>query len=162
MLTENRSSFAHGVPSNINKDNYDVPVCTTSMLVGSQPKSQTRIQGAESFIALCALTEILGNVLPLVYNLQITSFKDSSKVIRRLNTELDQWEENLPEWLSLSDGNGSGPAPGSSSLQLGVLALKMLLCRLSLKAISKFIQYVPRSSLTQTTDFYDLVQYGVS
>ena len=104
-------------------------MCTTSMLVGSQPKSQTRIQGAESFIALCALTEILGDVLPLVYNLHMTSSKDSSKIIRRLGTNLDEWEENLPEWLSVGEANGSGPPTGSSSLQLGLLAFKMLLCR---------------------------------
>jgi hypothetical protein len=135
-LTDYRSSFAHGVPSNIKKGNYDVPMCTTSMLVGSQPKSQTRIQGAESFIALCALTEILGDVLPLVYNLHMTSSKDSSKIIRRLRTNLDEWEENLPEWLPVGETNRSGPPPGSSSLQLGLLAVKMLLCRLSLRVNS--------------------------
>jgi hypothetical protein len=99
------------------------------MLVGSQPKPQTRIHGAESFIALCALTEVLGDMRPLVYKLHMTSSKDSSKIIRRLGTNLDEWEENLPEWLSVGEANGSGPPPGSSSLQLGLLAFKMLLCR---------------------------------
>ena len=99
------------------------------MLVGSQAKSQTRIQGAESFIALCALTEVLGDMRPLVYKLHMTSSKDSSKIIRRLRTNLDEWEENLPEWLPVDETNGSGPPPGSSSLQLGLLAFKMLLCR---------------------------------
>ena len=131
LLTVHRSSFAHGVPSNVTKDQYDVPMCELRALLGSKETSSSRGRGTECFIALCSLTEILGDVLPLLYNLHSKTSKEASKRIRRIKVDLDEWEKSLPGWLIIDSGNA--PAAGSSSLQLGFLAVKMLLCRLSLK-----------------------------
>jgi hypothetical protein len=130
-LTCGRSSFAHGVPSNITKDQYDVPLCELQALLDSNNTSPLRVRGAKCFIALCSLTNILGDVLPLLYNLHIKTLKDASKRIRRIKVDLDEWEEEQADWLIIE--SGKPPAAGSSSLQLGFLAVKMLLCRLSLK-----------------------------
>jgi hypothetical protein len=78
------------------------------------------------------LTEILGELLPLVYDLQPKNHKETSKKLRYIRTALDVWEDSLPEWLMLSDQDLEAPVSGSSSLHLGFLALKMLRCRVEL------------------------------
>lgn len=113
------------------------------MLVTVPNPSQHRIRAAHSYIALCRLTEILGELLPLVYDLQQTSHNDTSKRLRRTQTELDAWEDSLPDWLQ-SPGQGPGLVSGTSSLQLGYLALKMLVCRVELHVrITIFLSPVP-------------------
>jgi hypothetical protein len=126
-----RASFAHGVPPQIAKSQYDVPLPSIDVLVSQPNPSQHRVRAAHSYIALCQLTEILGELLPLVYDLQQKSHNDTSKRLRRTQTELDAWEDSLPDWLQ-SPGQGTGLVSGSSSLQLGYLALKMLVCRVEL------------------------------
>jgi hypothetical protein len=106
-------------------------MCELDALLGSSGSSHSRRRGAECFIALCSLTNILGDILPLLYNLHIKTSKEAPKRIRRIKVDLDEWEESLPDWLTI-DSNRA-PVSGSSSLQLGFLAVKMLLCRLSLK-----------------------------
>lgn len=127
MLTKPRASFAHGVPSHITKGQYDVPIPIFDD--NNQPSQPNR--GHDCFLALCSLTEILGEVLPLVYNLGIRGCKDAGKRIRRIKVDLDEWEEACPEWMAI--GNATVPPLGSSSLKLGFLAVKMLVCRLALK-----------------------------
>jgi hypothetical protein len=126
-----RSSFAHGVPATIAKDQYDVPLPDIEVLRLRPSRGQER--GVESFFALCTLTEILADILPLVYNLQVKGYRESPRKLRRIQTQLDDWEEGLPQWLRPSNEDGTGPPSGSSSLQLSLLAVKMLMCRIALR-----------------------------
>lgn len=79
------------------------------------------------------MTEILGDLLPLVYGLQPKPAKETSKTLRRMRTDLDRWEDNLPDWLKSPHDHNLAPTSGASSLQLAFLALKMLVCRVELQ-----------------------------
>jgi hypothetical protein len=127
-----RAGFAHGVPPNITRTNYDTPFPTLddfkeTGLLRRQYKS------AEVFIALCRLSEILGDVLPFIYDLQMNPQKNTAKGLRKAEVDLDQWEDALPEWLDVASKKPLKPAvSGSSSLQLGFLAVKLLIRRIRL------------------------------
>lgn len=99
-------------------------------IITDSNQSDTRIKAANSFIHLCTLTEILGEVLPLVYDLNPNP-KETWKQIRRLETDLDEWEDRLPNYLRRNN-NENTRVSGSSSLQLSYLAVRLLLNRISL------------------------------
>lgn len=124
----------------MSKTQYDVPLPTIDVLVPPNDRSPQRVKKAYCYIALCRLTEILGELLPLVYGLQPKSVKETSKRLRHIRTDLDTWEDSLPEWLKLPQRSDT-PVSGASSLQLGFLALKMLVCRVELhvRSLSKFL-----------------------
>jgi len=70
-------------------------------------------------------------MLPLAYGLQVKAFKDTRKLVRAVETDLDRWEDDLP--YCLQQGSTSNEhVSGSSSLHLAFLSLKMLVCRISL------------------------------
>ena len=127
---KNRSSFAHGIPPVVSRTQYDVPVPVLAEIVPETVQSEYRIKAAESFIRLCTLTVILGDVLPLVYDLN-TNQKDVWKQIRRLETDLDGWEDSLPSYLQPAAGDQPSVS-GSSSLRLGYLSVRLLLNRIAL------------------------------
>lgn len=128
-----RASYGHGVPPQISRNQYDVPLPTISVLVPHANASQQKIRASHCYIALCQLTEILGDLLPLVYGLQPKPAKETSKTIRRMRSDLDRWEDNLPDWLKSPHDHNTAPTSGASSLQLAFLALKMLVCRVELQ-----------------------------
>lgn len=101
------------------------------MVISDSGVSRSHEKSSECFIALCKLTEILGRVLPLVYDLRGNSQKDTLKIVRRVETDMDEWEDSLPEYI-LKVSECEMTVSGSSSLQLGLLSLKMLICRISL------------------------------
>ncbi len=90
-------------------------------------------KGTESFFALCSLTEILADILPLIYNLEAQRYKDSLRELRRVQMQLEDWDARLPAWLRRSTEEGSAPQSGACSLQLSFLAIKMLMSRISLR-----------------------------
>ena len=135
-----RGSFAHGTPSNISSKHYDVPIPSVEMLIPSGSVSVEHRRSSESFIALCHLSEILGQALPLIYDLEGQTQKDTSKFIRRIEADLDKWEDALPDYLSSTSPNAS--ISGSSSLRLCFLSLKMLICRISLHVSAQFLPLV--------------------
>jgi hypothetical protein len=97
-----------------------------------------RIAAAKCFIALCTLTDILGDILPLVYERPSRSEAETSKALRRLETELDKWEDS---WSSVTifhdhDIDFAKLVSGSSSLRLGFLSVKMLICRIAFRVRS--------------------------
>ena len=100
------------------------------MLLPHESVSLEYRRSSESFIAFCQMTEILGQALPLVYDLEGNSQKDTSKVVRRIEVDLDKWEDSLPDYLSSTSNRVT--VSGSSSLRLCYLSLKMLICRISL------------------------------
>lgn len=77
---------------------------------------------------------ILGDVLPLVYDLSIGS--EIWRRIRRVEADLDQWEEK------------SSPDIGSS-IRLGYLSIRLLVCRISLHQASATDQDAQRYHFSQ-------------
>ncbi|KAE8379923.1 fungal-specific transcription factor domain-containing protein [Aspergillus bertholletiae] len=127
VIHDRWSSFAHGISPSITKSRYDVPIPTLSDITPNH--SDTRAKAATSFIHLCTLTEILGEALPLVYDLNLDP-KETWKQIHRLETDLDEWENRLPNYLRRGNDESPGVS-GSSSLQLSYLAVRLLLNRIS-------------------------------
>lgn len=100
-----RSSLAHGIPPHISKDQFDVPMPTVQNLLSTGQEYEKRTRAAESFIPLCSLTQILGDILPLVYDLKL-DYKDAGKKIWRLECPLDDWETSLSEYLRVHIRDG--------------------------------------------------------
>ncbi|KAI1927267.1 hypothetical protein LOZ58_002221 [Ophidiomyces ophidiicola] len=136
VIHDRWASSGHGVPPQISRNHYDVPLPTIETLVPHSGASQQRFRAAHGYIFLCRLTEILGDLLPLVYGLQPKNSKETSKTVRRMRTELDRWEDSLPEWLRSPQNENCIPTSGSSSLQLAFLSVKMLVCRIELQEIN--------------------------
>ena len=99
-------------------------VCGTSSL---------HLQSAEVFISLCSLSQLLGDILPLVYDISIDKQKNTAKKLRQLDVDLDNWEDRLPEWLHSAQRRPLTPIiSGSSNLLLGFLEVKLLIRRIKL------------------------------
>ena len=127
-----RGSFGHGVPPQLAKNLYDVPLPTIEVLLPQGSRTTERLRAAHCHIALCRLTEILGELLPLVYGLQHRQSRDTSKKVRQIRTDLDVWEESLPELLRTPTSSSEERIAGTSSLQLAFLSVKMLVSRVEL------------------------------
>jgi hypothetical protein len=137
-----RASLCHGTPSHIHRDQWDVPLPELDSLLDTisgdtAATSEGLAKGAKSFIKLCQLTEILGDVLPLIYALRGSSIDNNMKRLRKLESMTDDWEASLPEWLDAeSVATFQRNAPGALNLRLSFLALKICLCRVSLQVSS--------------------------
>lgn len=127
-----RSSFAHGVPPSILRKQYDVPLPSISVLLTPDNDSDERVKAAVCFIQLCRLSQLLGDVLPSVYDLG-EPHKDMARELRRLECDLDEWEASLPEYLQVEAIENGTSVSGASSLRFGYLSVRMLLCRVSLR-----------------------------
>jgi hypothetical protein len=55
------------------------------------------------------------------------------KTLRRLETDLDGWEDNEPAVSILRNRENGISVSGSSSLVLGFLSAKMLICRIAFR-----------------------------
>lgn len=122
------------MPPQIAKNQYDVPLPTIEVLIPQASRTPERVRAAHCHIALCRLTEILGELLPLVYGLQSRAHRETTKKVRQIRTDLDAWEDSLPDWLRnpISTNTTEERISGTSSLQLGFLAVKMLVSRVEL------------------------------
>ncbi|KAK7540837.1 C6 transcription factor [Phyllosticta citribraziliensis] len=134
LIHDHWSSFAYGVPPSVLRRQYDVPLPVLSDLFTPNKQARQREAGAESFIQLCKLSEILGDILPLVYDLSNETQPHVWKDLRRFECSLDQWEEELPQ--QFKQPTHQITCAGASSLFLGFLSIKMLLCRLGLRTAS--------------------------
>jgi hypothetical protein len=79
------------------------------------------------FIHLCAVTELLGDILPLLHHIGPDP-EVFSQDIEKLKVVLSDLESKLPKWLPLPD------RPGSSNLWFCFLSMRLLLCRVALRA----------------------------
>ncbi|KAL2812863.1 fungal-specific transcription factor domain-containing protein [Aspergillus granulosus] len=136
VIHDRWGSFGHGVPPQIAKNQYDVPLPTVDILVPPSSRSPERIRAAHCHIALCRLTEILGELLPLVYGLQQRSPRETTKKIRQIRTDLDVWEDSLPDWLRSPLDASEDRIAGICSLQLAFLAVKLLVGRVELNDVN--------------------------
>ncbi|KAF2129565.1 hypothetical protein P153DRAFT_340543 [Dothidotthia symphoricarpi CBS 119687] len=129
------SSISHGNPPLIHSRFYDVPVPSLEVLATSRP-SESHQRAASSFIYLCKLSRILGEVLPFVYSLEFDSV-ELWRNLRKIECSLDDWLLELPEFLRLSAPSTNNSVNGSSNLWFSYLSVKVLLCRLAFKATLK-------------------------
>lgn len=136
-MAYHRASLTTGTPPHITLANFDVEIPDLELL-GVPTDDDTDISantiyaGACSFVYLCRLTEILGSVLPLIYSLEPPSASDPQKLLRRVATLLDEWEDSIPEWLNYERDQFKRHAPGALNLHLCFLATKMCISRLLL------------------------------
>lgn len=142
LLTLTRGSLSHGTPPHIHRSQWDVPLPDSDSLPTNTATSHTQVQGSYSFVALCQLTAILSNILPLIYSLQTRPLEHAFKALRQHETELDRWEEDLPPWLSADNSSFERKAPGALNLQFCCLVVKMYLCRMGL-LVGLCSQYFP-------------------
>ncbi|KAH8653573.1 fungal-specific transcription factor domain-containing protein [Xylariales sp. PMI_506] len=138
LIHDHWASLSHGTPNHIQNDQWDVTLPTLeSVAVGSAGDegfdSDSHRKGAQSFIALCQLTKILGDILPLVYSLKPQKVEGQWKILRRIETDIDAWEDQLPYFLNPGDDELQRNAPGALNLKLSFLAVKMLICRVAVQ-----------------------------
>ncbi|KAL4890833.1 fungal-specific transcription factor domain-containing protein [Aspergillus ambiguus] len=137
VIHDRWGSFGHGVPPQIARNQYDVPLPTVDTLLPQANRTTERMRAAHCHIALCRLTEILGELLPLVYGLQQRYARETTKKIRQIRTDLDMWEDSLSDWLRAPAVNTAEERiSGTSSLQLAFLAVKMLVSRVELTEVN--------------------------
>lgn len=121
------SSIGHGTPPTINPHYNDVP------LPSSSGQNQVQSQSNSTFVQLCKLSRILGDILPLVYSLRETS--DAMKrQLRNIECSLDDWVVELPEYLQPTCETPF-KVNGGSNLWFAHLSMKVLVCRVSFKAV---------------------------
>lgn len=140
FIQDSWSSFAHGVPPNIQKRYNDIPLPTLESLLPVNV-SVAQKDAAMTFLQLCSLTRTLGDTLDLVYSLEADS-GSFWRVLRRLECALDDWESELPDFLQLSNPSAHSRVNGSSSLWFCFLSLKLLLCRLAFR-VSTALLLIP-------------------
>jgi hypothetical protein len=151
-----RASLSHGTSPNIHPTQFDVEIPGLDSIVTGAGKANSRQQasdpgtaGALCFIALCQLTEILGDILPLIYNTKRGKYHDPRKSLLRSEASLEEWEENLPNWLDPKSLDFQRELPGVLSLQLSALAVKICICRVSLLVCYVQKQFITSVSLTK-------------
>jgi hypothetical protein len=136
ILITQRSCLAHGTPPTTTKGQYDVPLPTPADLLTPGQNDVYRQQGAEHFIQLCKLCEILGDVSHISFDLR--PFNDTvQRELRRLEHDLDQWELQLPPYLTRPLDEGKGP--GACNLHFCFLSIKLLLARTALRVCESYM-----------------------
>ncbi|KAL4781691.1 fungal-specific transcription factor domain-containing protein [Aspergillus varians] len=145
VIHDRWGSFGHGVPPQIARNQYDVPLPSVEVLVPPASRSPERVRAAHCHIALCRLTEILAELLPLVYGLQLRSPRETTKEIRRIRTDLDVWEDSLPDWIRSPLTPSEDRVAGLCSLQLAFLAVKLLVGRIELNDVNNSEAELPEA-----------------
>jgi hypothetical protein len=145
------SSICHGIPPSIDRRCYDVPVPTLDSLLAPHASADIQ-QVTSSFMHLCRLSQILGDLLPFVYSLQL-DVDELGRNLRKVDCALDDWVEGLPQHLRLSQSLAS--VNGSSNLWFLYLSVKMLICRLAFKvrqssSVLRFSLTIDKAALKDT------------
>ncbi|KAL3493915.1 fungal-specific transcription factor domain-containing protein [Aspergillus germanicus] len=142
LVHDQWASLSHGTPPHIHRSQWDVPLPDSDSLLvdlsaGQAFPGDVRVQGGHSFVALCSLTTILGQILPLIYALESQSLDHSFRTLRRHETTINEWEESLPSWLRPTSPAFERKAAGALNLQLSFLAVKLCLARMALLEIHR-------------------------
>lgn len=128
LITDYWSSIAYGAPPHIAKGYYDVPIPTLdSLLCGLGKVTVGQKCAFTCFINLCALTELLGDILPLVHGLRVDP-NELYRSVEQKKIELEDLGTRIPEWLPHPN------RPGSSNLWFFFLSIKLVLSRVALRA----------------------------
>ncbi|KAF2005820.1 C6 transcription factor-like protein [Amniculicola lignicola CBS 123094] len=126
IITDYWGSVAYGTPPHIAKGAYDVPIPDIDSLISVKATTAQKY-ASTCFIHLCALTELLGDILPLVYHIKPIPEK-LEKRVQKLKDVLSDLESQLPEWVPLPNRTGS------SNLWFCLLSVRVLLNRVALRA----------------------------
>ena len=94
------------------------------------------VRAAECYIALCQLTVILGEILPLLYHIRSGNDAVAAQQVSKSDVDLRTWFAGLPHHLSLLDYSRRRDVPGLANLRISYLAVKMLLARIAWHDIS--------------------------
>ena len=124
-------NFAQGTPPTINRSHYDVPLPTVQVLAGIRVNTVRHLRAAQCYIELCRLTEIIGDLLPMIYHIRSDGDSLVAEQTSRSEAELNRWLESQPDWLNLNDFRSCRMVPGRANLQLSYLSVRMLLQRSS-------------------------------
>ncbi|EPS36717.1 hypothetical protein H072_9709 [Dactylellina haptotyla CBS 200.50] len=131
------SSVSYGTPPNIVKGCYDVQLPEPKPVSSPKTNGHSSANGyplpspccSNSFYSLCSLSQILAEMLPMVYNLN----PDPALMIETLKTTavmLRRWEDAAAD----SARRAATKDYASSNLQFCYLSVKLLFSRLSLRA----------------------------
>ncbi|KAI1613483.1 fungal-specific transcription factor domain-containing protein [Exophiala viscosa] len=135
------ASLAHGTPPHVHPRQFDVPIPdVAALIIGGRNvdrPSSVRRMGAQSFRALCQLTEILGDILPFIYDIKGRAQESQTRSLKRVEAALEDWEANLPDVLNARNPDFQREHPGALNLELSFLAVKMCISRVSLLESSK-------------------------
>jgi hypothetical protein len=123
-------NFTYGTPPYITVGHYDVPLLTIEVLAAPRTGSIKRVRAAECYIALCQLTLVLGDILPLLYHIRSGNDAVAAQQVSKSEVDLRTWFNGLPPQLCLLDYSKRSDIPGLANLQLSYLAVKMLLARI--------------------------------
>ncbi|KAH7350296.1 fungal-specific transcription factor domain-containing protein [Pyrenochaeta sp. MPI-SDFR-AT-0127] len=126
LITDHWSSVAYGAPPQVSPGYYDVPRPTVNSLISSKATPQQK-SATTCFVHLCALTELLGEILPLVYQINPDRLL-LARETDRFKGELNVLEAQLPEWLPLPNRSGT------PMLWLCFLSIRLVLARVILRA----------------------------
>ena len=126
LITDHWASVAYGAPPHVTPGHYDVPRPTVGSIINAKATAQQK-QATTCFVHLCALTALLGEILPLVYQISPDRVRLGQE-IDRFKGELNQLEQQLPEWLPLPN------RPGTPSLWLCFLSVRLVLARVIFRA----------------------------
>ena len=121
-------NFSYGTPPYITVGHYDVPLPSPEVLTEAGTGSVKHVRAAECYIALCQLTLILGDVLPLLYHIRSGNDAVAAQQVSKSEVELRTWLSGLPQHLYLLDYSRSGDIPGLANLQLSYLAVSHSEC----------------------------------
>lgn len=131
LIHDRWQNFAQGTPPQINKAHYDVQLPTIEILACDRINVQKHYRAAECYIELCKLTEIIGDVLPLIYHIRSGNDGIAAEQTSRSEIELNRWHQGRPKWINYSEFENRPVVPGLVNLQLSYLAVRMLLRRLA-------------------------------
>ena len=137
VISDRFYHFAQGTPPHVTNGHYDVPIPSMELLTQGRTGSVKHIRASECYTALCHLTEIVGDILPLIFHIRSGNDTVASEQVSRSEIDLNRWAENLPTWLHLHEFNNRPAVPGLVNLQLSYLAVRMLLRRIGWHEISQ-------------------------
>jgi len=137
VLHDRWFNFAQGTPPYISKGHYDVPLPSLESLTAGRTNSMNHVRAAEVYIHLCRLTEIIGDVLPLIYHIRSGNDSVAAEQTSRSEIELNRWIGARPSWLNLNEFHSRPSVPGLANLQLSYLSVRMLLRRIAWHEISQ-------------------------
>lgn len=135
------SSIGHGTPPTVNPRYFDVPIptCANAGTSDDQPRFRER----STFVQLCKLSQILGDILPLVYSLREAAEEIEWK-LRKIKCDLGDWVFQLPDYLQPSCATPF-VINGSSNLWFAYLSIKVLIYRLSFKEVLGEVNGAPKA-----------------
>ncbi|KAL5114406.1 hypothetical protein ACEQ8H_007717 [Pleosporales sp. CAS-2024a] len=126
LITDHWSSIAYGAPPYVSKGYYDVTRPTVHSLISQRSTPQQK-HAATCFVHLCELTELLGDILPLVYKID-PDREDLARQVTRLKRRLEDMENQMPSWMPLPN------RAGSSMLWLCFLSIRLMLARVTFRS----------------------------